>query len=222
MTENGMTAATERLIGRLAQEARPVRRLASPLLSAALFLLAVAILGALAVALFANMAVFERRIADPKLVVEVAATLVTGLLAVVAAFELSRPDRSWRWTLLPLPTLLLWIASSGYSCWQHLLVYGPQGWVIGESADCFRFILAVSVPLGVALLLVLRRARPLTPVKVAAMGGLGVAALAAFLLQFFHPFDVTFMDLGIHALAVTLVVLAASGAETVMARRADG
>ena len=38
-------------------------------------------------------------------------------------------------------------------------------------------------------------------------GGLGAASLAAFLLQFFHPFDVTFMDLAVHAFAVTLVGL---------------
>ena len=33
-----------------------------------------------------------------------------------------------------------------------------------------------------------------------------VAALAAFLLQFFHPFDVTFMDLSVHLVAVGIVV----------------
>ena len=38
------------------------------------------------------------------------------------------------------------------------------------------------------------------------MGGLGVAGIAAFLLQFFHPFDVTLLDLAIHAVAVGLVV----------------
>jgi hypothetical protein len=218
VTENP-TEPTERLIARLAREVKPVRRLPRPLWSALLFLLAVAALGALAIALFANIPTFERRIADPKLALELAATLATGILAVVAAFELCLPDRSARWVLLPLPTLLLWIASSGYSCWRHLVVHGPDGWAIGESAQCFRFILAVSVPIGIALLVLLRRARALTPVRVAAMGALGVAALAAFLLQFFHPFDVTFMDLTIHALAVTLVVLAASGVEAVASRR---
>ena len=37
-------------------------------------------------------------------------------------------------------------------------------------------------------------------------GALGVAALAAFVLQFFHPFDVTLIDLAMHALAVVLVI----------------
>jgi len=219
MTENGMNA-TDRLIERLQREAAPVRRLPPPAESAGLFLLGAAALSVIAIMLFADLPVFERRIADPKLALEVAATLATGILAVFAAFELSLPDRSWRWALLPLPTLLLWIASSGYSCWQHLIVHGPGGWAIGESGQCFRFILSASLPLGVALLLMLRRAHALAPVRVAALGALGVAALAAFLLQFFHPFDVTFMDLGIHAVAVGLVVLIAAGMEALAVRRA--
>jgi len=211
--------STERLIEHLASEAVPVRRLPAPALRASLFLLSAAALAALGILLFAKLPMFERRIADPKLAIEVAATLATGILAVLAAFELSLPDRSARWALLPVPTLVLWIACSGYSCWRHLVVHGPDGWAIGESAQCFRFILVLSLPLGAALLLLLRRARPIAPVRVAALGALGVAALAAFVLQFFHPFDVTFMDLAIHLVAVGLVVLVASGVEALALRR---
>lgn len=218
MTER-MKKSTERLIEHLASEALPVRRLSAPALRASLFLLSALALAALAIVLFAKLPVFERRISDPKLAIEVAATLATGILAVLAAFELSLPDRSPRWALLPVPTLVLWIASSGYSCWRHLVVHGPDGWAVGESAECFRFILVVSLPLGAALLLMLRRARAIAPVRVAALGALGVAALAAFVLQFFHPFDVTFMDLAIHLVAVGLVVLVASGAEALALRR---
>ena len=38
----------------------------------------------------------------------------------------------------------------------------------------------------------------------ASVGALGVAGLAAFILQFFHPFDVTIMDLGTHVAALAL------------------
>ncbi len=65
----------------------------------------------------------------------------------------------------------------------------------------------------------MRRAAPLTPVRVAAIAGLGIAAIAAFVLQFFHPFDVTFMDLAVHLVAVALVVAAASLIERVAQRR---
>ena len=205
-----MNEATDRLIGRLVAEAAPVRRLRPPLVRAALWLVAVAAVGALAVALFSDLATFERRAQDPKLVLELIGTLLTGIAAVIAAFYLSLPDRSGAWALLPLPPLALWIASSGYSCYRHWITFGPDGWALGESGQCFRFILAVSVPLGIALFLLLRKARPLAPVRVAAVGGLGVAGLAAFLLQFFHPFDVTVLDLATHLAAVGLVVAVCS------------
>jgi hypothetical protein len=63
------------------------------------------------------------------------------------------------------------------------------------------------------LLIALRRASPIAPLPVGAAGGLGVGALAAFVLQFFHPFDVTLIDLGVHVVAVTLVVLLATAAQ---------
>ncbi len=213
-----MKSDTDRLIERLAAAAQPVRRLQPPVLRAGFFLAAAAAVLAAVVLLFADLDLFARRAADPKLAAELVFTLLTGILAVIAAFELSLPDRAAAWALLPLPSLALWIASSGYSCWRHFLVHGPEGWIIGESANCFRFILAVSVPLAVCLVILLRRAAPLTPVRVAAVGGLGVAAIAAFTLQFFHPFDVTFMDLAVHAAAVAIVVAAVAAAE----RAAEG
>ena len=214
-----MREATELIIERLVADARPVRRLRPPTRRAALWLLAVAAIAAAAILLFADLDVAGRRLHDPKLLVEMIATLLTGVAAVVAAFHLSLPDRSPAWALLPLPFLAAWIASSGYSCYRHWVSFGPSGWELGESAQCFRFILATSLPLGISLLLLLRRAAPLTPVRVAAIAGLGIAAIAAFVLQFFHPFDVTLMDLAVHLVAVALVVAAASLIERVSQRR---
>ncbi|HZB90422.1 MAG TPA: NrsF family protein, partial [Stellaceae bacterium] len=119
-----MSSDTERLIGRLAASAEPVRRLNPPLLRAALWLAAVAAVLAAAILIFADLPLFARRAADPKLALELAGTLATGILAVIAAFELSLPDRSRAWALLPLPSLALWIGASGYSCWRHWLVHG--------------------------------------------------------------------------------------------------
>ena len=208
-----MSHATEQLIERLAAEAEPVRRLSPPLRRAGLWLLAIAALFAVAVLLFADMPEFVRRAQDPRQIVELAATLLTGIAAVIAAFQLSLPDRSALWGLLPLPTLVLWLASSGYGCYRSFLALGYDDGSLAESSHCFRFILGISVPLAISLLVLLRRARPLAPVRVAAVGGLGVAAIAAFALQFFHPFDVTFLDLGVHAVAVSLVITGMSLAE---------
>ena len=155
---------------------------------------------------FSDLDLFWRRAQDPKLAIELVGTLLTGVAAIVAAFYLSLPDRSAAWALLPLPPFVLWIAASGYSCYRHWIVFGPDGWALGESTNCFRFILGVSLPLAASLWVLLRRAAPLAPVRVVAIGGLGVAAIAAFALQFFHPFDVTFLDLGVHIVAIGIVV----------------
>ena len=200
-----MSDSVERLIEKLAASAAPVRRLKPPAIRAAGWLAAVAAIAAVAILLFSNLDLFMHRVQDPKMQLELIGTALTGILAVIAAFHLSLPDRSPAWVLLPLPPFVLWLASSGYNCYRHWIVYGPDGWALGDSSDCFQFILLVSIPFGASLVLVLRRAFPLNPVRVALMGGLGVAALSAFVLQFFHPFDVTFMDLGVHLVAIALV-----------------
>lgn len=205
-----MTETTERLIERLVADAQPVRCLRPPALRAALWLLAVGAIAGVAILLFSDLSVFAGRARDEKLVLEMIGALLAGIAAVVAAFHLSLPDRPVAWALLPIPPFALWVASSGYSCYRNWIRFGVTGWEWGESAACFRFILAVSLPLGISLLILLRRALPLAPVRVATIAGLGVAGLAAFLLQFFHPFDVTFMDLGVHLIAVGIVVAVSS------------
>jgi hypothetical protein len=208
--------STERLIEKLLADAAPVRRLHPPAIRAALWLVAVGAVIALAVILFADAGTFFRRASDAKLAIELIATLATGIAAALAAFELSLPDRSPKWILLPLLPLAVWIAASGYSCYRYWLSFGPTGWEIGESAHCFAFILAAGLPLSLSLFIPLRRAAPLAPIPTALAGGVAAAAIAAFALQFFHPFDVTFMDLGVHLIAVTIVVLGMAAAEDVL------
>ena len=105
-----------------------------------------------------------------------------------------------------MPTLLLWLGASGLGCLRN--GFGLQGAdaPLGHSTHCFVFIVAVSVPLAALLFAMLRRASPLNPLPVAALGTLGVAASAAFLLEFFHPFDVTVIDLGMHLAAIGAVI----------------
>jgi hypothetical protein len=144
---------------------------------------------------------------------ELFATLATGVAAVIAAFHLSLPDRSRSWALLPLPFALLWIGISGWGCLEFWPEQNQRGWGLHQSDYCFVFLLAVGLPLSALLLLTLRRASPLQPRLVASVGALGAASLSAFILQFFHPFDVTIMDLGTHlaALAILIVVFSLSG-----------
>src|SRR5579863_3736636 len=207
-----MAPSTDQLIERLAASAAPVQRLRPPLVRASLWLLAVAAAAAIVVPFFANFALFNEKLQDGKFILELTGTLLTGIAAVIAAFYLSVPGRSPAWALLPIPPLILWLASSGYNCYREWISFGTSGWQFGETMGCFSTILGFSVPLGLALILVLRRARPIAPVPVAAMGGLGIGAISAFLLQFNHDVDASFLDLGMHAAAVALVVLVISAA----------
>lgn len=198
---------TERLIEALAGALQPVRRLRPPALRAALWLAAVALLLGLALLRFADWAAVGQRMATPRIALECAAAGLTGISAVFAAFVLSVPGRSPRWAALPLPAFALWLAVSGAGCLHNgWSLHGPGGFV-GDSAHCFGFIVGVSVPLSIGLFAVLRRARPIAPLPVAALGTLGVAALADFVLEFFHPFDVTVIDLALHLAGIAVVML---------------
>jgi len=196
----------DRLIGELAGALQPVRRLPSPLLRAALWLAAVAAL-AVGFACFANLdTVWQRITAAPDLWLAVVGSTSTAIFAAIAAFELSLPDASRGWAVLPLPAALLWVGASGLGCLRVWIA--PQTHVagVGEARDCLIFIVALSVPLSLLLLTMLRRAFPLYPGLTATVAGLAVAAAAATLLNFFHPYDVAATDLVVHAVAVALVV----------------
>jgi hypothetical protein len=198
---------TDKVIQSLAAQLQPVRRLRSPLLRALLWLAVIGAVAGLLIAHAVGVGVFLQRVAVPRVAVETAATGLTAITAVIAAFELSVPGHSPRWAVLPVLPLLTWLGASGLGCLANGLgLHGAAGFS-GDSSHCFAFITGVSVPLAVALFWMLRRARPIDPLPVAALGTLGVAATAAFLLQFFHPFDVTVIDLALHLAAVALVVL---------------
>ena len=199
--------STPDLIDQLAREAAPVKRLASPLRRTCLFLAGVAALvGALILIRGVAPGSLER-LSETRVALETAATALTGIAAILAAFSLAIPGRSPLWVALPVPPLAVWLAASGYGCYRNWFVYGADGSLaLGRSADCFVFILTASIPMALALFFALRRARPLNAVPVMGVGALGVAGLAAAALQLFHPFDVTITDLALHVVAVGLVV----------------
>lgn len=196
---------TDDLIESLAAQLQPVQRMRAPMLRAWAWLAAVTLWALVAVARFANMSMFMQRMELPRTALEGVGSLLTAVSAVIAAFELSVPGRSARWAWLPVFPALLWLSASGLGCLQNGL--GLSSTHSPEGLRCFLFIASVSVPLSIALFWMLRRARPIAPLPVAALGALGVAAAAATVLQFFHPFDITLLDLGFHVAAVGFVVL---------------
>jgi hypothetical protein len=104
---------------------------------------------------------------------------------------------------------LLWIAASGIGCLRSWFVADAGLHPLAETGDCLAFILGLSVPLAAVLIIMLRRGYSLHPNLTAMAGGLACAAAAATLLNFFHPYDATATDLGVHAFAVAMIILAA-------------
>jgi hypothetical protein len=202
---------TPELIDTLVQDAAPVRRLRPPLLRAGAWLLfAGFVIGLIAIAHGARPDLAER-LRQPLFVIGMGGALATGVLAAIASFRISLPDASRNWMLLPLPTLALWIATVSYGCLTDWVSMTPDGMRLGETARCFATLFMTSVPLSIAMLVMLRYAAMLRAVEVSMIGGLAVAAITAFALSLFHDLDASVMvliwNLGIAALIAALASL---------------
>ncbi len=187
---------TPDLINALTANLTPVRRL-----------LAALILTLLAISQGMRQDIVQR-LQAPTFVVSMAGALLTGILAAVAAFMLSLPDRSRVWLLLPTPALVLWLSAVGYQCLTNWVAFQPDGMRLGETARCFATLVLTSSPLSLAMLVMLRYAAPLRPTAATLTGSLAVAAITATALSLFHDLDATVMilmwNLGTAALFVGL------------------
>jgi hypothetical protein len=145
---------------------------------------------------------------QPRFVIAMLGALATGILAAVASFRVSLPDNSRLWLLLPLPALALWVSAIGYGCLTDWVSVGPDGVHLGEAVRCFATLLLTSVPLSIAMLIMLRYAARLRSTEVSLLGGLAVAAITSFALSLFHDLDATMMiliwNLGTAAILATL------------------
>ena len=196
------------LIRGLAADLRPVRRLPRPL-QRTLFWLGAVVIVAATLAAFADLTATERRLtAAPDMWLAVSGSMLTAVLATMAAFQLSLPDGRTIWALLPIPSALLWVSASGLGCLRTWLLPGTHDASFAEAKDCFVFIVGLSIPLSAMLILMLRRGYSLRPNLMGAIGGLAVAAASATLLNLFHPYDAAATDLTVHAAAVAIVILA--------------
>jgi hypothetical protein len=199
---------TPDLIDALASNLAPIRRLRPPVTRAFNWLLLAALLLALLAVSQGIRPDLAQRLREPAFILGMSGTLLTGALAAVAAFMLSLPDRSRLYLLLPAPALVLWMATIGYQCLTNWVSLAPNGIRLGETARCFATLVLTSLPLSLAMLLMLRYAAPLRPMAVTLTGSLAVAALTATALSMFHDLDATAMiliwNLGTAALFVGL------------------
>lgn len=202
---------TPDLIEALAASAAPVRRLRSPFVRAGFWLLlAAAILILFGIAHGVRTHLMER-LQEPPFAVSMLASLLTGVLAALAAFMVSLPDRSRLWLLLPLPSLAVWLSTIGYGCLTKWVSIGPDGIRPGAALECFATLVLISMPLSLVMLVMLRYAATIRPMAVTMSGSLAVAAITATALALFHELDATIMIL-MWNLGTAMVIVGISAA----------
>lgn len=207
ISEGSAAARLEALIGDLADEPTPVERMSTPALRATSWL---AIVGALTItlAVFADLEeLFGRMVDMPEFALALAASVVTMGLAALAAFELSVPDRSPTWALVPLPSAAIWIGASIAGFVRVWMApddaYDPT---LSEVRDCLVLILALALPLSALMVFMLRRAYSLWPRLAAATAGLAAVSAGLTLFNLFRPWDAAAADLFVNLIAVTAVI----------------
>ena len=119
-----MDGSNDHLISALAADLRPVRPLPPPALRTLFWLILVAAVAA-ALATFADVAgMGVARLQVPDMSLAGLGSIATMATAAFAAFEVSLPDRSRAWALLPLPTAALWVGGSGLGYMRAFCVAG--------------------------------------------------------------------------------------------------
>jgi hypothetical protein len=199
---------TSSLIDSLVADVKPVRRLGPPSVRAVCWLLFAALMLALVAIGHGARPDLMLKLHQPAFVTRVTAALMTGALAALASFIASVPGRSWRWLLLPVPALAVWISTISYGCLTNWVNVGPEGMSAGEAARCFATLALTGIPLSLMMLIMLRHAARLAPTAIAMMGSLAVAAMTAVALSLFHSIDATVMILmwnfGVAALFIVI------------------
>ncbi len=185
----------EHLIKILAADAKPVRRLSSPMVRLLIWLGVSVAYAAAIVWLMGLRPDIQARLADSRFTIELAATFMTSVLAAVAAFCASSPGRPLWERFAPLPALGLWFWSLGEGCWRTFVASGAEGLSFRLDFVCLPSILLVSLVPGVLMLTMIRRGAPIAPVTTTALAALAAGALGATALRLFHAQDASIMVL---------------------------
>lgn len=211
MTSQRMTHSTHgtsTLIEQLSARATPVRRLSSPLRrTLAWLLLAAAVITVVTASKGLRPGLLQSMAQGP-MAMEWISSVVTGVLAAYAVFQISVPGRSPLWAWLPVPPMLLWISGLGWGCAADFVRIGSQAFAYqGADWGCARAITFISVPLGLAMLLMVRHAGGVRPASTAMLAALSAAAFSAAGVSLFHPGESALMVLLWHVGAVLLLSL---------------
>jgi len=164
---------TEELIQDLAAQLQPVKPLRHPLARFGRWAAVTAAWVAVGVAAIGVRADLAAMAHAPAFLLYVALTVALGAATTLAAFTASVPGRTSRWwTFAPSAVI-----ASGLLLVVLGVLSAGDGYA-GAGVKCVRNLLALSVPPGLLLCLMLRRAAPLDGRAIGALAAVGVAALA--------------------------------------------
>jgi hypothetical protein len=200
---------TRQLIDRLASRAQPVKPIGSPLRRTLLWALIAGLLIALVSTSFGVRPHLWKTMSSPGEAIEFFGSILTGLCAAYAAFQISVPGRSGSWAWLPLLPLALWLGGIGVGCIgdfeaMGLAAFGFQT----HSGECARAILVMCLPLGLVMVLMVRHAGVVRPAPTAMLAALSAAALSSAGVSLFHNGETSLMSLMWHGGVVALLSLA--------------
>jgi len=204
---------TRELIERLAGRAEVVKPIGSPLKRTALWALLAAVLVALVSTSFGVRPHWWKTMADPGESIEFFASVLTGLCAAYAAFQISVPGRSGSWAWLPALPLALWLAGIGVGCVGDFEAMGLAAFGFQmHSGECARAILVMSLPLGLVMVLMVRHAGVVRPGPTAMLAALSAAAFSSAGVSLFHTGETSLMSLVWHGGMVAALSLASLAA----------
>jgi hypothetical protein len=186
---------TPELIDLLASELKPVRRLRSPIVRGACWVLVAAVVLALLAVSQGVRADLSQRMGEPAFALALVGSVATAICAAAAAFALAVPGRSRLWAFLPLPPLAVWTAGISRQCLTHWVVYDAGAMAMGDTARCFATVILTSLPLWLLMLLMLRRSGSVSRALPMLAGSLAVAAMAGVAMNLLHRLDASAMIL---------------------------
>jgi len=201
-----MSDQTDKLIERLSGDARPVRPQLPPFARSLAVLLPLLVAMAVAIRLSGAAPTVMAQMANPVFSVGLLGSLVTGMIAIVAAFYIAVPGRAGNWAWAPVLPALAWFVTGVWECASYVSQSGIHDYNMFASMNCFMFIGLTGTAIAVLLFLVLRNSVVSNLFAITALCGLGAATLANTLLMFFHPPGTNPVDFLTHLAAVTCLV----------------